>query len=47
MQGSFDGINRLFSNEQVMLSQLRNIGLNLINRLTPLKNQFVRKAMGR
>lgn len=47
MQGSFDGLNRLFSNEQVFLTQLRNTGLNLVDRMTPLKNQFIRKAMGR
>lgn len=46
MQGSFDALQRLFSNEQTLLTQLRNTGLNQVNRLTPLKNQLIRKAMG-
>ncbi|MCW8964155.1 MAG: UbiH/UbiF/VisC/COQ6 family ubiquinone biosynthesis hydroxylase [Gammaproteobacteria bacterium] len=46
MQGSFDGLKRLFSNEQALLTQLRNTGLNVIDQVPLVKNAFVRKAMG-
>jgi 2-octaprenylphenol hydroxylase len=46
MQSSFGGLKRLFSNEQVLLTQLRNTGLNVIDRVPAVKNAFVRKAMG-
>jgi 2-polyprenyl-6-methoxyphenol hydroxylase-like FAD-dependent oxidoreductase len=46
MQSSFGGLKRLFSNEQVLLTQLRNTGLNVIDRVPVVKNAFVRKAMG-
>jgi len=46
MQGSFDGLKRLFSNEQAFLTQLRNTGLNVIDQVPMVKNAFVRKAMG-
>ena len=46
MQASFDGLKRLFSNEQALLTQFRNLGLTVVDRLPVLKNAFVRKAMG-
>jgi 2-octaprenylphenol hydroxylase len=46
MQGSFDVLKRLFSNDQYALTLLRNMGLSTVNRLPVLKNAFVRKAMG-
>ena len=46
MQASFDGLKRLFSNDQSLLTQLRNTGLTAVDRLPMLKNAFVRKAMG-
>lgn len=46
MQGSFDGLNRLFSNEQLLLTYLRNAGLNIVDRASILKHLLVRKAMG-
>ncbi len=46
MQGSFDVLKRMFSNEQDFLTQLRNTGLSTINRIPPLKNALVQKAMG-
>jgi len=46
MQGSFDGLKRLFSNEQELLTQLRNMGLSAVDRVPVIKNAFVRKAMG-
>jgi len=47
MQGSFDVLTRLFSNEQVLLAGLRNGGLNAINQIALVKNLFARKALGR
>ena len=46
MQGSFDGLKRLFSNDQQLLAYLRNTGLSAVDRLSMLKNAFARKAMG-
>ncbi len=46
MQGSFDLLERLFSNDQLVLAYLRNTGLNIVNGLVPVKNAFVREAMG-
>jgi 2-octaprenylphenol hydroxylase len=46
MQGSFDALKRLFSNDQRFLTRLRNTGLSTVDRLPVLKNAFVRKAMG-
>ncbi len=46
MQGSFDGLKRLFSNDQRLLAYLRNTGLSVIDHLPVVKNAFARKAMG-
>jgi 2-octaprenylphenol hydroxylase len=46
MQGSFDALKRLFSNDQQFLTHLRNYGLTAVNRLPLVRNAFVRKAMG-
>ena len=46
MMFSMSGFKNLFSNEQTELSVLRNMGLNLVNNLPPLKNKFMRHAMG-
>lgn len=46
MQGSFDLLKRLFSNDQPALACLRNTGLNIINGFAPMKNALARKAMG-
>ena len=43
---AFDGINRLFSNEDPGLGALRRAGLTLVDRLAPLKGVFIRRAMG-
>jgi len=47
MQLTCDGLYRLFHTQDVPgLSWLRNTGLTLTNRLTPLKRQFARHAIG-
>ena len=40
-----DGLLRLFSHEQPMARELRNRGLTLVNRLTPLKRWLTQQAL--
>lgn len=46
MQRSMDGFHLLFANRQPLLVGLRSLGLNLTDRLTPVKHAFMRRAMG-
>ncbi len=46
MLGAMDVFKRLFSNEILPLRLLRNTGLNLAERITPVKNLFLRRALG-
>ena len=43
---ALDGFKRLFSNDIAPLPLLRNAGLRAVDRFTPLKHAFVRRAMG-
>ena len=43
---AMDGLNRLFSNDNGMLREMRGFGLRLVDRLPPLKAFFVREAAG-
>jgi 2-polyprenylphenol 6-hydroxylase len=43
---AFDGINRLFSNDDPALGMLRRAGFTMVDRLAPLKGAFIRRAMG-
>ncbi len=43
---SCDAIGRLFSNDRELLKVTRRMGLSLVNAAPPLKNQFIRRAMG-
>jgi 2-polyprenylphenol 6-hydroxylase len=43
---AFDGINRLFSNDDAALGAIRRAGFTLVDRLAPLKGVFIRRAMG-
>jgi 2-octaprenylphenol hydroxylase len=43
---ALDGFKRLFSNDVAGVSMLRNAGLRAVDRFTPLKHAFVRRAMG-
>lgn len=46
MMSSMDGFKRLFSNDNRLASLSRNLGLDLADRLTPLKNEIIQHAMG-
>jgi len=46
MMYSMSGFKNLFSNEQSNLAFIRNAGLNLVNRMGPVKHKFMRHAMG-
>jgi len=46
MMVSMDGFHTLFANNNKTLSFIRNFGLNLGDRLTPLKSRVVEHAMG-
>jgi 2-octaprenylphenol hydroxylase len=41
-----EGFKRLFSADQLGLRLLRNMGMSGLNRLAPLKNEIIKKAMG-
>ena len=41
-----DGINRLFANANPALAGLRRFGLGAVDRLGPVKNFFIRRALG-
>jgi len=43
---ALDGFKRLFSNDIAALAMVRNAGLRAVDRFTPLKHAFVRRAMG-
>lgn len=43
---AMDGLKRLFGSELTIVKELRNIGLNITNQLTPLKNIIMQQAMG-
>ena len=43
---AMDGLKRLFGSELSSVKILRNVGLNTINKITPLKNIIMRHAMG-
>ncbi len=41
-----DGLNRLFSNDSDLVRLIRDIGLGMVDRLTPLKRLLIREAAG-
>ena len=43
---TMDGIKRLFGSELSVVQNLRSFGLNITDRITPLKNILMRQAMG-
>ena len=43
---AFDGLNRLFSNDDLMATLLRGPALGLVGRLPPLRHAFWRRAAG-
>jgi len=46
MLTTMTGFKTLFSNENPVLSTLRNVGLNVTDSITPVKNLIIRQAMG-
>ncbi len=46
MLAAMDGFKRLFSNRSTPLAWLRNGGLNVTNRVAPIKHFFMRRALG-
>ena len=44
--GTFDAINRLFSNENALLRSAREVGLGVVDRVPELKRFFVKEASG-
>jgi 2-octaprenylphenol hydroxylase len=46
MLAAMDGFKRLFSNDSVPLAALRGWGLSLTDRLTPIKDHFMARALG-
>lgn len=46
MLNSMDGFHALFANENKGLSFLRNAGLTMTNKITPLKSLLINQAMG-
>src|SRR5690606_6057513 len=43
---AMDGLNRLFSNDNLLLKAVRDLGLGLVDRVDPLKGLFVSEAAG-
>ena len=43
---AMDGLKRLFGSELSSVKNLRSVGLNAVNKITPLKNIVMRQAMG-
>ena len=41
-----DGLKRLFNNRLPPLAWLRNRGLNLVDRASPLKQRLIQRALG-
>lgn len=43
---AMEGLKRLFSNDSNFLKLGRNLGLSFVNEISPVKNLFVKRAMG-
>ena len=41
-----DGMDRLFSTDRRVVRAARDLGINAVNRLVPMKRVFMRRAMG-
>lgn len=46
MSAAMEGFKRLFADQQPALALVRNMGMNLLDKLSPLKNHIVQDAMG-
>lgn len=43
---AMEGLKRLFSNQSQLLKMGRNFGLSFVNKFSPVKSMFVKRAMG-
>ncbi len=41
-----DGLDRLFSTDRRLVRMVRDVGIEGVNRLGPIKRVFMRRAMG-
>jgi 2-octaprenylphenol hydroxylase len=46
MMWLMEGFKRLFGQQALSIRWLRNIGMNAADKMTPIKNRLIRKAMG-
>lgn len=46
MMGSIDALHRLFAQQTPLASRARQLGMSLFNRMSPLKQAVIRRAMG-
>lgn len=46
MMWLMEGFKRLFAQQDLGIRWLRNVGMNAADKMTPIKNQMIRKAMG-
>ncbi|GJM13363.1 MAG: 2-octaprenyl-3-methyl-6-methoxy-1,4-benzoquinol hydroxylase [Pseudohongiella sp.] len=46
MMWLMEGFKRLFAQQDLTIRWLRNLGMNTADKMTPIKNQMIRKAMG-
>ena len=47
MEDAMTGFKRLFGQEHFLITEARSLGLSLVDALPPVKNAFMRRAMGR
>ncbi len=46
MEASMTGFKHLFGNDNALLAEVRNMGLNLVDHLGPVKQLFINQALG-
>jgi len=46
MMWLMEGFKQIFAQQDLSIRWLRNIGMNAVDKMTPIKNQMIRKAMG-
>ena len=46
MMSSLDGLHRLFTHRHPLAALARSTGLGLVNRIAPVKQALIRRALG-
>jgi 2-octaprenylphenol hydroxylase len=46
MMWLMEGFKRLFAEKDLTIRWLRNVGMKSVDKLTPIKNQMIKLAMG-